>query len=121
MKKILICEDEADLRDIMKIGLSKEFQVIEAENGNMGLEMVAKEKPDLVLLDIIMPEMDGLAMLQKLRASDMGKDLPVIMLTNVAFDDVKVKTLVDLNASSYVLKSDMKMEDLIFKINQAIS
>ena len=121
MNKILICEDDADLRNIIKIGLSHEFQVVEAENGKMGLEMIAGEKPDLVLLDILMPKMDGFVMLQKLRSDDVTKNLPVIMLTNVAFDEGKLKALLDLNASSYILKSEMKMEEIISKIHQALN
>ena len=121
MNKILICEDDADLRNIIKMGLSHEFQVVEAENGKMGLEMIAGEKPDLVLLDILMPKMDGFVMLQKLRSDDVTKNLPVIMLTNVAFDEGKLKALLDLNASSYILKSEMKMEEIISKIHQALN
>ena len=121
MNKILICEDDADLRNIIKIGLSHEFQVVEAENGKIGLEMIAEEKPDLVLLDILMPKMDGFALLKELRSKDSTKELPVIMLTNVAFDEGKLKALLDLNASSYILKSEMKMEEIISKIHQALN
>ena len=121
MNKILICEDDADLRNIIKMGLSHEFQVVEAENGKIGLEMIAEEKPDLVLLDILMPKMDGFALLKELRSKDSTKELPVIMLTNVAFDEGKLKALLDLNASSYILKSEMKMEEIISKIHQALN
>ena len=70
-KKILIVEDELSLREALaKKLVSENFEVLEAENGQIGLEVATREKPDLILLDIIMPVMDGMTMLKKLKENE---------------------------------------------------
>ena len=77
--KILIAEDEKDLRQLLYDQLSGEgYIVIEAENGKKALELYGSEKPDLAILDIMMPQMDGLSVLSKIRETS---DMPVILLT----------------------------------------
>ncbi len=83
-KRILLVEDEAPLRRIFSQRLQKRgFQVLEASGGLEGLEIALKKIPDLILLDIIMPGMNGLTMLRKLRKVHQGKNIPVIILSNV--------------------------------------
>ena len=87
-KRILIVEDDESLKKIMVHTLRAEnLEVLEAGNGEEGLKMALEEKPDLVLLDIVLPGMDGLAVLKKLREDSRGKDIPVITLTNLG--DIK--------------------------------
>lgn len=84
-KKILIVEDEQLLADTLSVKLRREgFDIFHAENGLRGLELVCQEQPHLILLDIMMPIMDGLSMLKKLRTMPWGKDVPVIILTNMS-------------------------------------
>lgn len=115
-KIILVAEDEEPLRRVLKDILSFEgYQVIEAVNGEEGLEMVLKEHPDLVLLDIVMPKMDGLTMLKKLRTDDWGKTAPVMILTNLSDNDEVIKTAKD-EGIEYFVKTDIKINEVIEKI-----
>src|SRR3990167_10306088 len=84
-KKVLIVEDEAPLRNAVTDILTFEgFTVFQGKNGQEGLDIALKEHPDLILLDLMMPVMDGLTMLGKLRQDpDWGKDASVILLTNI--------------------------------------
>jgi len=83
-KKILIVEDDFSLNEALQEVLEEEgFFVLSAKNGVVGLKQAFAEHPDLILLDIIMPKMNGMTMLRKLREDKWGRDVPVIMLTNV--------------------------------------
>jgi DNA-binding response OmpR family regulator len=82
MKKLLIIEDELPLLKIMMTELKAEMQVIGATNGKEGLAIALREKPDLILLDILIPKMNGLELLSKLREDSWGRTAPVVILTN---------------------------------------
>ena len=100
-KKILIVEDEKNIVDIIKHNLKKEgFSTIEAYDGEQGLEMGLKENPDLILLDIMLPRMDGFAVCRKLRQS---VNTPIIMLTAREEEVDKVLGL-ELGADDYITK-----------------
>lgn len=116
-KKILIVEDELPLSTVLseKLTLSG-FFVTQAKNGVEGLDMALKNHPDLILLDIIMPKMDGMEMLSKLRADEWGKDVPVIILTNLS-EAGKVADAVVHGVHDYVVKADWTLDDVIKKIN----
>ena len=83
LKKILLVDDEADIRLIAEISLSNlgGWQVIQAASGPEAIALAAREKPDLVLLDVMMPGMDGPATLEKLREAEDGHSTPVIFMT----------------------------------------
>ena len=86
MASILIVDDDEDIRELLKYNLERHNHTVRAvENGLKCLEAVASEKPDLILLDITMPKMDGFEVLRRLREDAWGKDAKVIMLT--AMDD----------------------------------
>jgi len=116
LKKILIVEDENSISRPLQLKLEKEnFQVLVADNGKKGLALALKEKPDLILLDMVMPIMDGATMLEKLRQDPLGKKINIIMLTNLAhldseFDPAKYKV------ADYLIKSQWKISNLIKKI-----
>lgn len=83
-KKIAIIEDEQPILDMYELKFKAEkYEVITAKNGREGLEVIEKSKPDIILLDLMMPEMTGDKMLKELRATDWGKNIPVILMTNV--------------------------------------
>ena len=81
MKKILIVEDNEDNMDVLEAFLEDDFELIEATDGKMGLEMAIEQKPDLILLDISLPEMDGTEVIMHIRKHKDIKDTPVIALT----------------------------------------
>ncbi|HEX8182653.1 MAG TPA: response regulator [Candidatus Saccharimonadales bacterium] len=105
--KIAIIEDDQAISQMYRFKFEAEnFTVNTAENGKLGLELIEKMKPDIILLDIMMPEMTGDEMLIKLRELPWGKDIKVIILTNKGEQEIpdSIKTL---NVSAVVLKSDM--------------
>jgi len=119
-KKILIIEDEPSLLDVLEDKFSTEgFDVLKAENGNRGLEIALKEHPDLILLDIILPEMDGMTMLKKLREDVWGKDALVIILTNLN-DAQSVLQSLENGVYDFLVKTDWKLEDVLKKVKEKL-
>jgi|SRR3989344_5992394 len=119
--KILIVEDEADLRNAYSEALSsKECEVITAANGQEGLEAARKNAPDLILLDILMPVMDGLAMLQKLRQGDEHlKKVPVILLTNLSANSEDViKKVAETEPVYYIVKTSFSLKQIVDKVKE---
>ena len=104
MGKILIVEDEANIRQLLRYNLEKEgFQVMEAADGMQGLRTAQKEKPDLVLLDLMLPGMDGLEVCRTLKGTPATSALPIIMLTAKAEEVDKIIGL-ELGADDYMTK-----------------
>ena len=98
---ILVVDDEPNLVDLIRMTLEREgYQVTEAENGYKALERLREEMPDLVLLDVMMPEMDGMETLKEIRSAS---SVPVIMLTVRATEQDKVRGL-ELGADDYIAK-----------------
>lgn len=93
--------------------------MLEAKNGEEGLEVALREHPDLILLDIIMPVMDGMTMLARLREDLWGKDAKVIMLTNLS-DNEKVAETIAHGTYDYLVKSDWKLEDVVKKVRERL-
>lgn len=119
MKKILIAEDEDTLRGVLVDMINRSgFLTLEAGDGEEGLKKALSEHPDLILLDILMPKMDGLTMLKKLREDVWGKNVPVIILTNVDPDDRQLKEILEYKASYYLIKTKISMENIMVKIQE---
>jgi len=119
-KIILVIEDEEPLRRVLKDILTVEgYSIIETKDGVEGLEVALKEHPDLILLDIVMPKMDGLEMLKKLRTDEWGKKAPVIVLTNLS-DNEDVAKAMENDAFEYFVKTDIKIDEVIAKIREKI-
>ena len=122
--KILVVEDEKSLRDVYMDALgAKGYEIISAENGKEGLEKAIKEAPDLILLDILMPVMDGFCMLKELRkiAGKVGKT-PVIMLTNLSADSEDiVKKIADTEPVYYIVKASFSLKQLVDKIKEVLT
>lgn len=118
-KTVLIIEDEKSLRSaIVDILQRKDFLYIEAKNGREGVELALSKHPDLILLDIIMPEMDGIAVLKKIRGNSWGMTVPVIILTNLS--ETK-EQLVNNSITYYLIKSDWKLHDIVKKIEEILN
>jgi two-component system, OmpR family, alkaline phosphatase synthesis response regulator PhoP len=121
-KKILVVEDEDALLKILTDNLTNNgFQVFQAKNGQEGLELAKKEHPNLILLDIMMPVMDGITALKKLREEygDYGKNVPVIALTNLE-DSQNISAGMEYKVSHYWIKSDWKLNDLIQEVKEKL-
>lgn len=122
MKKILIVEDELAYMTLLHDKLTAAgYTVIEAVNGKLGLEKVKKEKPDLVILDVRMPVMDGMTMLDLLRKDEASKDTKVIILTNLEPDEKMIGKVVNDQPSYYFVKSDIHVSDLLEKIQELLA
>lgn len=96
------------------------FKVYEAKNGEEGLHIALTEHPDIILLDVMMPIMDGLEALHELRKDVWGKTVPVILLTNISDTD-QVSSASEDNATGFLVKSDWKLEDVVTKVNEVLN
>jgi len=120
IRTVAIVEDDETLANTLGDELQDAgYKVIKALNGREGLTMVIKEHPDLILLDIIMPEMDGITMLNELRNDDWGKSVPVIILTNLSEANKVAKAFVK-GAFDYLVKSSWKLEDVVEKVDEKL-
>lgn len=117
---ILIVEDEPSLRRALVDAFHREaFKVSEAANGEIGLRQALAEHPDLILLDIIMPVMDGLTMVRQLRLDPWGHDAKVIILTNLS--DVKsVADAFEQQTYDFLVKTNWTIEALINKAKERL-
>jgi DNA-binding response OmpR family regulator len=107
MSKIAIIEYDQAISQMYRIKFEAEgFEVETAENGKLGLEMVEKIRPDIILLDLMMPEMPGDQMLQALRATDWGKEVKVIILTNMGEQEAP-PLLKELGVQRFIVKAEM--------------
>ena len=122
--KILIVEDEAVISKTYAEELRDQgFLVLIAMNGSVGLEIASREKPDIILLDILMPVMDGLTMMGKLRESGLyGKNVPIILLTNLSASEEKImKAITKDEPAYYLVKSDYTLSGVLEKIKERLA
>lgn len=124
-KTILIIEDEAThIRVLTDTFIDSGFCVLSAVNGQEGLESALREQPDIILLDRVMPVMDGITMMKKLRESgSWGKSVPIILLTNLSIDEETKKILADIGDKQvdYIVKSDWTLSDIVKKVKEKFS
>ncbi len=117
---ILLVEDDTFLGNIYKTKFEIEgFKVTHVENGQEGFDTAKKKKPDLILLDILLPKMDGFAVLTKLKADAATKDIPVILLTNLGQKDDVEKGL-EMGASDYLIKAHFKPSETVSKVKKVL-
>jgi DNA-binding response OmpR family regulator len=118
MPKIAIIEDDQAISQMYRFKFEAEgFEVQTADNGRLGLELAENMKPDMILLDLMMPEMNGDEMLEKLRAAPWGKNLNVIILTNMGEQEIP-PNVKELGVNAVILKADMtprQVADLVKK------
>ena len=120
MKKILLVDDEPEIQLIMSSRLEAlGYQVLIAKDGQEGLNMAREKHPDLILLDIVMPIMDGITMLRFLRRDEWGKNAPVMLLTNLN-ETEKISNSMDLEAFDYLIKTDWSLDNVVKKIKEKL-
>lgn len=122
-KVILIAEDEPPMLRILSDKLTESgFYTLSATNGEEGLEQALTHHPDVVVLDILMPKLNGMDMLKKLREDKWGKTVPVVMLTNVSADtNETLQAIVTTQPAYYFVKSNTKLEDIVEKIKDIVT
>lgn len=116
MAKILLVEDDEMLHSMYTQKFSQEgYQIISAYNGAEGLKKAEEEKPDVILLDIIMPKMDGFVALKKIKQNAKLASIPVVMLTNLGQDE-DIKKGRELGADDYFIKANHTPTEVVAKI-----
>lgn len=120
-KTILIVEDELGYCMVLSNELMRQgFEVVSANNGKEGLEKALTLKPDLIILDLLMPMLGGLAFMDQIRIDEWGKSVPIIVLTNIDADDDIIQNVVKNNPAYYFIKTDITLDDLIGKIKDLL-
>lgn len=118
---VLLVEDDSFLANIYKTKFEMEgFKISVSENGEAALTDVKKKKPAIILLDILLPKLDGFVVLSKLKEDKDTKDIPVILLTNLGQKDDVQKGL-DLGAVDYLIKAHFKPSEVVDKVKKVLS
>lgn len=119
-KKIIFIEDEPALQKSLTMSLKAAgFDVVSAFDGESGLNLIMELKPDLVLLDLVLPKMDGFTVLEKVKKSLDISDIPVIVLTNLE-ETGDVQRIVGLGATNYLIKANYKVEEITAKVKETL-
>ncbi len=120
MRKVLVVEDHPDMMEILTCQMERMgFSVIPARHGREGVEKALEEKPHLILMDIMMPEMDGLAATRLIRSNPKTQDIPILAAT-VLFREPELKSCIDAGCNDYIVKP-FTFEELQGKIQEYVS
>ncbi len=120
MSKILIIEDDSILqKTLQEFLVGEKFEVVSAGDGEEGIRMGRQEKPDLILLDIILPKKNGYEVIQELKNNERTKKIPIVLLTNLGGVHDVEKAL-KLGATTYLVKSDYRLEEVVGKIKEIL-
>ncbi len=120
MTKILFIEDESALQRAVTSVLSDEgFEVFSALDGEIGIRLVKEKKPDLVLLDLVLPKKDGFEVLKEMREDPELKNIPVIILSNLERSE-EISRALELGATTYLVKTNYRLEEVVQKIQQTL-
>jgi two-component system alkaline phosphatase synthesis response regulator PhoP len=118
-KKVLIVDDEPNVRRLSRTILSKKFDVCEAEDGKQAVEIANAQQPDVILMDMMMPKMDGLTACHMIRKDPATKSIPIIMVTAIGFE-LNIKLSQQMGANGYVTKP-FSSQELLAKIGQVLA
>jgi DNA-binding response OmpR family regulator len=121
MAKVMIVDDDPLMVRMYQKKLTNDgYDVMTAGDGMEALEKLESQKPDLILLDIMMPKLNGLDTLKKIKADSKTKDIPVIMLTNVGASDEDADRGLELGAVAYLVKAGNRPADVVSKIKEVL-
>jgi len=117
---VLIIEDDSYISDMYKIKLESEnFEVAIAKDGIIGIKSLEKQKPDIILLDIVMPKIDGFNVLKTIKKNPDLKEIPVVLLTNLSQKE-NVERGFELGADSYIIKAHFTPSEVVKKIKEIL-
>ncbi len=120
-KKILLVEDDPTLSEMYQQKFQLEgFGIMAARTGGEGLQVALQNKPDLILLDILLPGMDGMTVMQRLRDDPWGKNVPIIILTNLNADDNILKGVMEDHPAYYLMKSTSDPSGVVEKVKEVL-
>ena len=120
MKTVLIIEDEPTLQKMLSVALTQEgYEVKNALDGEIGLKLAREIKPELILLDLILPKVDGFEVLEELKKNDSTKEIPVIVLTNLESAQEIERALL-MGATTYLVKANYDLKDIVQKIKEIL-
>ncbi len=120
MKTILFIEDESALQKTFDNILRREgYEVISALDGEIGLRLAKTKNPDLILLDLILPKLNGFDVLKKLKEDEKTKEIPVIVLTNLE-EISNIQKALELGSTTYLVKANYSLKEVIEKIKKAL-
>jgi DNA-binding response OmpR family regulator len=120
MTKLAIIEDDPVINQMYRMKFEADgFEVQLADDGKRGVALVEQFKPDMILLDIKMPNMDGAEALKEIRGHDWGKDIPVIVLTNLGEEEAP-KSLRAMGIHSYIVKADLTPRQVVSRVKEAL-
>lgn len=120
-KKICIVEDEPSIREIYQIELEKNgYEVTSASNGVEGFELLKREKPDVALIDVMMPEMNGIELMEAMRKDELLSKIPVIVITNLS-DEETIRKAGELESRFYLNKTLFKPNDVVGIVREVLS
>jgi len=119
-KLVLICEDDDELREAIATGLSDaNFDILTARNGEEGVSLALSHHPDLILMDILMPQVNGHEAVEQIRADEWGRKSKIIFLTALS-DAENVVRAVEQGSDSFLVKDHTSLEDLVRKVQMSI-
>lgn len=119
-KTILLVEDDEMLHTMYTQKFTKEgYEVLSAFNGAEGVQVAEEKKPAIILLDIIMPKMDGFVALKKMKKNEATKDIPVILLTNLGQEE-DIRKGKELGATDYFIKANHTPQEVVDKVKEVI-
>jgi len=120
MTKIAIIEDDAVINQMYRMKFEADgFEVQVADNGKSGITMVESFRPDMILLDLQMPEMNGDEALEHIRSQEWGKNIPVIILTNLGVEE-SPKKLKELGIQSYIVKAELTPSQVVERVKEVL-
>lgn len=119
-KTLLFIEDEAAIHKTLSDALEKEgFDTFSALDGEIGLRRAKEEQPDLILLDLILPKMNGFEVLKALKEDEATKAIPVIVLTNLEQME-NIQKAIDLGATTYLVKANYSLDEVVSKVKESL-
>ena len=117
---VLLVEDDKMIIDMYTLKFTQEgYEVIQAENGQDGIDLASVKNPDIILLDIILPQVDGFTVLKTLKSNPKVKDIPVVLLTNLG-QDGDVKKGLEMGAVDYLIKANFTPSQVVDKVKSVL-
>ena len=121
-KKVLLIEDDSILSEMYQNKLDKEgFEVVTADDGEKGLTIALQTHPEMVLLDLLMPKMDGMMLMKKLREDLWGKNVPIIVLTNLNINDKISQGIREDHPTYFFMKTEITPSEVVDRVKEILN